>query len=208
MRVGSWWKHDLIDLDMCFIMIWEMDLIEFMMIWDMFFLDVFGHFGPFEVSFFFVWLWMLLSQDGQTFVLLSGRPRETWPLSLFGFSVLPHWIFQTLDTEHQRGRCCFESLHMSVAPRMHLNKLPSLGDGEKRSKFYPIWEENLKDFHCLLVHICTPWGLKIPSSWESLSYQFCLRLRMRVTARGLQYLIFKRIFLDLPPPVTVAIEGL
>ena len=43
-----------------------------MMIWDMFFLDVFGHFGPFEVSFFFcVWLWMLLSQDGQTFVLFS-----------------------------------------------------------------------------------------------------------------------------------------
>ena len=39
-----------------------------MMIWDMFFLDVFGHFGPF---FFCLWLWMLSSQDGQTFVLFS-----------------------------------------------------------------------------------------------------------------------------------------
>ena len=68
--VGRRWKHDLIDLDVYFIMVWEMDWwidddLEYV------FSDVFGHFGPFEVSFFFVWLWMLLSQDGQTFVLFS-----------------------------------------------------------------------------------------------------------------------------------------
>lgn len=49
---GSWSKHDLIDLDVSLSMIWEMDW------WidddlGYVFLDVFGHFGPFEVSFFF-----------------------------------------------------------------------------------------------------------------------------------------------------------
>ena len=66
-------------------------------------------------------------------------------LKSLGVSALSYGFFQTLDTEHLCGRCCFESLHMSVAPRMHLNKLPSLGDGERDLGFTR--EENLKDFH-------------------------------------------------------------
>lgn len=156
-----------------------------MMIWDIFFLDVFGHFGPFEVSFFFVWLWMLLSQDGQTFVLLSGRPRETRPLSLYlDFLSFPIGFSRrlTLNTSVAgvASNPCTCQLHLGCT----LTNCQALVV-EKEIQVLPNWEENLKDFHCLLVHICTPWGLKIPSSWGPVFPINFACFRMRVTTRGL-----------------------